>query len=121
MSRSWHALRLAVSGVAFASAVLAQPIWPQWAQNAPHTGAVSVVGQSLDHILADIIYDPLVPAEQAANGGDLLAHYQATRPGRVKKLIFQQLAIGAAYTPASIDNSGRIYSQNDGHLFVVGN
>ena len=34
--------------------------------------------------------------------------------------IFQQLAIGAAYTPASMDGSGRIYSQNDGHLFVVG-
>jgi hypothetical protein len=34
--------------------------------------------------------------------------------------IFQQLAIGAAYTPASLDSSGRIYSQNDGHLFIVG-
>jgi hypothetical protein len=34
--------------------------------------------------------------------------------------IFQQLAIGAAYTPASMDGNGRIYSQNDGHLFVVG-
>jgi hypothetical protein len=35
--------------------------------------------------------------------------------------MFQQLALGAAYTPASIDSSGRIYSQNAGHLFVVGN
>jgi hypothetical protein len=34
--------------------------------------------------------------------------------------IFQQLALGAAYTPASLDGNGRIYSQNDGHLFVVG-
>jgi hypothetical protein len=34
--------------------------------------------------------------------------------------IFQQLAIGAAYTPVSIGGDGRIYSQNDGHLFVVG-
>jgi len=33
--------------------------------------------------------------------------------------IFQNLAIGAAYTPASMDNSGRIYSQNAGFLFVV--
>jgi hypothetical protein len=33
--------------------------------------------------------------------------------------IFQNLAIGAAYTPASMDNKGRIYSQNDGVLFVV--
>lgn len=34
--------------------------------------------------------------------------------------IFQQLAIGAAYTPVSIGGDGRIYSQNDGHMFVVG-
>ncbi|HEV8241938.1 MAG TPA: hypothetical protein VGS57_21415 [Thermoanaerobaculia bacterium] len=35
--------------------------------------------------------------------------------------IFQQLALGAAYTPTSIDKAGRIYSQNAGHLFVAGN
>lgn len=35
--------------------------------------------------------------------------------------IFQQLTIGAAYTPTSIDGAGRIYSQNAGHLFVAGN
>ncbi len=35
--------------------------------------------------------------------------------------IFQQLALGAAYTPTSIDAAGRIYSQNAGHLFVAGN
>jgi hypothetical protein len=35
--------------------------------------------------------------------------------------IFQQLALGAAYTPTSIDSAGRIYSQNAGHLFVAGN
>jgi outer membrane protein assembly factor BamB len=37
-----------------------------------------------------------------------------------KQKIFQNIAIGAAYTPASMDASGRIYSQNDGHLFVIG-
>ena len=35
--------------------------------------------------------------------------------------IFQQLALGAAYTPTSIDSAGRIYSQNAGRLFVAGN
>lgn len=35
--------------------------------------------------------------------------------------IFQQLALGAAYTPTSMDAMGRIYSQNAGHLFVAGN
>ena len=33
--------------------------------------------------------------------------------------IFQRLALGAAYTPLSIDRSGKIYTQNGGHLFVI--
>jgi len=41
--------------------------------------------------------------------------------GTLKQKIFQQLALGAAYTPASIGLDGKIYSQNAGHLFVVGN
>jgi hypothetical protein len=35
--------------------------------------------------------------------------------------LFTTLALGAAYTPLSIDADGRVYAQNDGHLFVVGN
>jgi hypothetical protein len=35
--------------------------------------------------------------------------------------IFLKQAIGAAYTPLSIGPEGRLYVQNDGHLFVVGN
>jgi hypothetical protein len=50
--------------------------------------------------------------------GNLYAIQQGGVPLRP---IFQQLAIGAAYTPASLDAQGRIYTQNDGHLFVVGN
>jgi hypothetical protein len=50
--------------------------WPQWALNPQHTSQVSVAGQALNRELADIVYDPLVPAEMAATGGDLLAHYQ---------------------------------------------
>ena len=41
--------------------------------------------------------------------------------GTLRQKIFQQLALGAAYTPASIGLDGKIYSQNAGHLFVVGN
>jgi hypothetical protein len=37
------------------------------------------------------------------------------------KRLFLQLALGAAYTPLSIDQNGRIYTQNAGHLFVLGN
>jgi len=50
--------------------------------------------------------------------GNLFAINQG---GTLRDKIFQQLAIGAAYTPASIGGDGRIYSQNDGHLYVVGN
>jgi hypothetical protein len=50
--------------------------WPQWALNPQHTGHVNVAGQALNRELANIVYDPLVPAEMAANGGELLAHYQ---------------------------------------------
>jgi len=34
--------------------------------------------------------------------------------------IFLKEALGAAYTPLSIGEDGKVYSQNDGHLFVVG-
>src|SRR5262245_16560111 len=50
--------------------------WPQWGQNVRHTGFLSVNGQDLNRIVANIVYDPLVPQEQALNDGDLLVHYQ---------------------------------------------
>ena len=50
--------------------------------------------------------------------GNLFALNQG---GTLKQKIFQQLALGAAYTPTSIGSDGRIYSQNAGHLFVAGN
>jgi outer membrane protein assembly factor BamB len=49
--------------------------------------------------------------------GNLFAINQG---GTLKQKIFQQLALGAAYTPASLGGDGKIYSQNAGHLFVVG-
>jgi hypothetical protein len=33
---------------------------------------------------------------------------------------FTNLAVGAAYTPFSLDPAGRLYAQNNGHLFVLG-
>jgi uncharacterized protein (TIGR03437 family) len=46
--------------------------------------------------------------------------YAIGQGGGLKQRIFQQLAIGAAYTPASLGPDGKVYTQNDGHLFVVG-
>src|SRR5262245_38960307 len=65
----------AVAGLGIITAAAGQS-WPQWAQNPQHTGFLNVTGQRLDSIVADVVYDPLVPDEQAHNGGDLLVHYQ---------------------------------------------
>jgi Viral BACON domain len=35
--------------------------------------------------------------------------------------LFLNIALGAAYTPLSIGPDGRLYTQNNGHLFAVGN
>jgi hypothetical protein len=53
--------------------------WPQWGQNARHTGAVSTVGQRAARILASLVYDPFVAQSVAdpLNFGGLLVHYQA--------------------------------------------
>jgi hypothetical protein len=40
--------------------------------------------------------------------------------GRLRDHLFLDTALGAAYTPVSLGEDGRIYTQNDGHLFVVG-
>jgi hypothetical protein len=46
--------------------------------------------------------------------------YTIQQGGTVKDHLFLKLAIGAAYTPLSIGGDGKIYTQNAGHLFVVG-
>jgi hypothetical protein len=40
--------------------------------------------------------------------------------GRERGRIFLERALGAAYTPVSMDARGRIYAQNYGRLFAVG-
>jgi len=46
--------------------------------------------------------------------------YVINQGGTLKQNLFQQLALGAAYTPASLGGDGKIYTQNAGHMFVVG-
>lgn len=46
--------------------------------------------------------------------------YVLNRQGTLRHKLFLNLAIGAAYTPLSIGPDGRIYTQNDGQLFVAG-
>ncbi len=49
--------------------------WAQWGQNAAHTSSIVNTGQDLNEILANLVYDPLIPDETAPTG-DLLVHYQ---------------------------------------------
>jgi hypothetical protein len=46
--------------------------------------------------------------------------YVIAQGGTLTGQLFLNLAIGAAYTPLSIGYDGRIYTENDGKLFVVG-
>src|SRR5215471_17765901 len=64
------------SALLLASTLAGAQSWPQWGLNPQHTGQVGVAGQPLNRELADIVYDPLVPTETAANFGELQAHYQ---------------------------------------------
>ena len=51
--------------------------WPQWGQNAQHSGYINVIGQRPSRILANLTYDPHAGPAQAESRGSLLTHYQA--------------------------------------------
>jgi hypothetical protein len=46
--------------------------------------------------------------------------YAIEQGGALRDHLFLVLAVGAAYTPVAIGADGRIYTENDGHLLVVG-
>lgn len=46
--------------------------------------------------------------------------YAIAQGGALRKSLFLQLALEAAYTPLALGPDGRIYTQNFGHLLVVG-
>ena len=45
--------------------------------------------------------------------------YAIEQGGTLAQRIFLRLALGAAYTPTSIGPDGRVYTQNDGVMFVI--
>ena len=94
--------------------------WPQWGKNPQHTGTIDVVGQNLGQKLADIIYDPLVPQEQASEGGELLAHYQV--PILDGQDVFMEFKTGT-FDPKNPDFNTEVWHQKrlhweDGELVV---
>jgi outer membrane protein assembly factor BamB len=48
------------------------------------------------------------------------AIYAIASDGAIRKRLPLKQPLGAAYTPLSLDGTGRIYAQNAGHLFVLG-
>jgi len=46
--------------------------------------------------------------------------YAIRSNGTLRDHLFLNSALGAAYTPMSIGNEGKILTQSNGHLYVVG-
>jgi outer membrane protein assembly factor BamB len=46
--------------------------------------------------------------------------YAIKADGTLRGNLFLQLALGAAYTPLALGPDGRIYTENAGHMIVVG-
>lgn len=46
--------------------------------------------------------------------------YALGADGTMKSRVFLDRALGAAYTPTTIDHAGRVYALNAGHMYVVG-
>jgi len=67
------------------------------------------------------VNQPVVDASGVVYANSEDGYLYAIRPdGTVREKIFLNLALGAAYTPVSVGRDGRIYAQNNGHLFVIG-
>jgi len=47
--------------------------------------------------------------------------YVINQGGTLKGKLFLLHAVGAAYTPIALGRDGKIYTENDGYMFVVGN
>src|ERR1043166_1921725 len=44
--------------------------WTQWSKDPQHTGQINVVGQGLNSVVADLLYDPFVDIEKNPSNGD---------------------------------------------------
>ncbi|MBV8758213.1 MAG: hypothetical protein JO257_13080, partial [Deltaproteobacteria bacterium] len=91
--------------------------WHQWGGNAQHTGASCATGQPLQRMLADIVFDPLVPDEVADASGDLIVHYQAPLIDGDRVFMLRK---GGTFTPCveEMDPSMRCRHPEDVYRFA---
>ena len=63
-------------------------------------------------------------ALQVSPGNEAHLHAFATEAigpdGALKGRVFLDRALGASYTPVTLDHAGRVYALNAGHMYVVG-
>jgi outer membrane protein assembly factor BamB len=87
--------------------------WPQWGQNPQHHGFVDTAGQPIEGIVADVIYDPFVPLEQADSDGDLLVHYQV--PLIHENDVFMMFKTGNPQPPPNFRRNDQIWNEKRLH------
>jgi outer membrane protein assembly factor BamB len=66
---------LVAAACALIAAVGLASDWPQWGRTPQHGGSAPIVGQPLEAILAEVVYDPFAELKKIDVGGALLAHY----------------------------------------------
>ncbi len=102
---------------------------PEWSFRNTNTESCARLGNGTISCVSDhpdgfewCVNQPAVDASGVvyANSEDGFL-YAIERDGSLRRRIFLDLALGAAYTPLSIGGDGLVYTQNYGHLFVVGN
>jgi hypothetical protein len=101
---------------------------PEWRFQSTNTQSCSRDSQGHVSCVSDHPdgFEWCVNAPAVDRNGNVFANSEdgnlyAIRPnGKLRDHLFLDLALGAAYTPLSIDGDGRILTQNNGHLFVVG-
>mgnify|MGYP002400349495 CR=1 FL=1 len=64
---------------------------------------------------------PAVDSDGTIYGNSEDGHvYAINQGGTLRGSLFLRLAVGAAYTPIAVSGDGKIYTENDGGMFVVG-
>src|SRR5262249_48657001 len=89
-------------------------------------GTISCVPNTSGNQWANVGFEWCINAPVVDANGVVYANsedgnlYAIKADGTLKSNIFLDLALGAAYTPLAIGPDGRIYTENKGTLFVIG-